>query len=136
MATAGKFNGTSLLVYVDDVAIGHATSHTVNVNAEMIDVTTKSSSGWKDVLPGLRDWSIDCDGFVAYDATEGISEAFADLTGRTQVTLKFSTEVTGDARWTGDAYVSSIQQTAAVEDAVTYSISFAGDGSLTEETVT
>jgi len=136
MATTGKFNGTDILVYVDDVAVAHATSHTLNINAEMIDATTKSSSGWKDVLPGLRDWSVDGEGFVAFDATEGVEESITDLTNRTQVTLKFSTEVTGDSRWTGSAYVSSISINAPLEDVVSYSLSFTGDGALTQETIT
>ena len=136
MATTGKLNGTALLVYVDGVAVAHATSHTLNVNAEMIDATTKSSAGWKDVLPGLRDWSIDCEGLVAWDATEGVSEAFADITARTQVTVKFAMEVTGDKRYTGSAYVSTFNMSAPLEDVITYSLSFAGDGALTEETVT
>ena len=136
MATTGKFNGTNLLLYVDGTAIAHATSHTLNVNAEMIDATTKSSAGWKDILPGLRDWSIDCEGMVAYDATEGWSESFADLGNRTQVTLRFSTEVSGDTYWTGTAYVTSMSQSAPLEDVVTYSMSFAGDGELTEVTLT
>ena len=136
MPSAGKLNGTNLLVYVNGVAVAHATSHTLNVNAEMIDATTKSSAGWKDVLPGLKDWSIDCEGIVAWDATEGVSQAFADITGRTQVTVKFSMEVTGDKRYTGLAYVSTLSMSAPLEDVITYSLSFAGDGAITEETVT
>lgn len=136
MATTGKFNGTDILVYVDGVAVAHATSHSLNVNADMIDATTKSSAGWKDILPGLRDWSIDCEGLVAYDAAEGFSEAFADINSRTQVVVKFSTEETGDKRYTGNAYVSSLSASAPLEDVVTYSLSFTGDGALSEETVT
>ena len=136
MATTGKFNGTDILVYVDGVAVAHATSHSLNVNADMIDATTKSSAGWKDILPGLRDWSIDCEGMVAYDAAEGFSEAFADINSRTQVVVKFSTEETGDKRYTGNAYVSSLSSSAPLEDVVTYSLSFTGDGALSEETVT
>lgn len=136
MATTGKFNGTDILVYVDGVAVAHATSHSLNVNADMIDATTKSSAGWKDILPGLRDWSIDCEGMVAYDAAEGFSEAFADINSRTQVVVKFSTEETGDKRYTGNAYVSSLSASAPLEDVVTYSLSFTGDGALSEETVT
>ena len=136
MATSGSFNGTQMLLYIDGVAVGAATSHTLNVNAEMIDATTKSSAGWKDVLPGLRDWSMDTENLVQFDATEGIDESFADLGARTQVVLKFSTEVTGDSRWTGSAYVTSISINAPMEDVVSYSMSFAGDGALTLETVT
>ena len=136
MATTGKFNGTDLLVYVDGVAVAHATSHTLNINVDMIDATTKSSAGWKDILPGLKDWSIDFEGLVAYDAAEGFSELFADIGSRTQVTVKFSTEETGDDRYTGTAYVASLSASAPLEDVVSYSGSFAGDGVLTEETVT
>lgn len=136
MATTGKFNGTDILVYVDGVAVAHATSHTLNINAEMIDATTKGSGGWKDILPGLRDWSIDFEGLVAYDAAEGFDEAFDDVGNRTQVTVKFSTEETGDTRYTGTAYVSSLSQSAPLEDVVSMSGTFSGDGELEKETVT
>jgi len=136
MATTGKFNGTDILVYVDGVAVAHATSHTLNISANMIDATTKGSAGWTDVLPGLRDWSIDCEGLVAYDAAEGFDEAFDDLSARTQVVVKFSTEETGDTRYTGNAYVSDLSQSAPLEDVVSMSLTFNGDGALSKETVT
>ena len=131
-----KFNGTTLLVYVDNVAIGLCTSHSLNVNADMIDATTKSSGGWKDVLPGLKDWSIDFDGLIDWSETENFSQAFADLSGGTKVTLKFSTEVNGAKRYTGDAYISSLSASAPMEDVVTFSGTFTGTSTLSEETVT
>ena len=136
MATSGKFNGTNILVYNNGVAVAHATSHTLNFNAEMIDATTKSSAGWKDHLPGLRDWSIDCEALVAFDASEGIEELFTDYTGRTQLTVKFSTEVTGDTRWTGSAYISTGSINAPLEDVTSFSVTFTGSGALTAETIT
>ena len=121
---------------MDGVAIGLCTSHSLNVNADMIDATTKSSGGWKDVLPGLKDWSIDFDGLIDWSETENFSQAFADLSGGTKVTLKFSTEVTGDKRYTGDAYISSLSASAPMEDVVTFSGTFTGTSTLSEETVT
>jgi predicted secreted protein len=129
-------NGTDLLIYVGGVAVGHSTSSSININADMIDATTKGSAGWKDVLPGLKDWSMDVEGLVDYGQVEGFSECFANVANGTQIVAKFGTEVTGDVRYTGNAYVSSLSQSAPMEDVVTYSFTLTGDGALAEETVT
>lgn len=136
MASTGVLNGTDILVYCGGTAIGHATSHSLNLTLDERDTTTKSSSGWKEILPALRSWTIDASGFVAYDDTYTFEELFALYSGRTSVVLKFSTEVTGDNRYTGTAYLSSLNKEAPLEDNVTYSVSFTGTSTLTEEAVT
>jgi predicted secreted protein len=136
MATTGPFDGKELLVYSDGVAIASAKSHTLNFNSATIDVTTKDSNGWKDILPGNKDWSIDCEALVAFDDTEGAEELFTDFSAGTKVVLKFSTEETGDSRWTGSAYIETGSISAPEGDAVSYSCTFVGDGALTMETIT
>ena len=136
MATTGKMNGTNLLAYVNGVAVGQSKSFTINLNQELIDATTKGSGGWKDHLAGLKDWSADIEALVDFGQSEGLSECFSDVTNGTSLTVKFGTEVTGDSRWTGTAYVSNLSWSAPMEDVVTYSFSVTGSGALSEETVT
>jgi predicted secreted protein len=136
MATTGKFNGTLLNVYIDNVIIGCATSSELSVNVDLADATCKDDGGWADHIHGLRDWSVSTDGLVAYDGTNNIGDLYTLLSGRTSVTLKFTTNVTGDLVFSGTASVASISVSAEMEAAVTYSVEFTGKGALTKATVT
>lgn len=135
MATAGKFNGTLLNVYLNNIIIGCATSSELSVNVDLADATCKDDGGWADHIHGLRDWSVSTDGLVAYDGTNNIGDLYTLLSGRTSVTLKFTTNVTGDLVFSGTASVASISVSAEMESAVTYSVEFTGKGALTKATV-
>jgi predicted secreted protein len=135
MATTGKFNGTLLNVYIDDTIIGCATSSELSVNVDLADATCKDDGGWADHIQGLRDWSVSTDGLVAFDGTNNIDDLYTLLSGRTSVTLKFTTNVTGDLVFSGSASVASISVSAEMEAAVTYSVEFTGKGVLTKGTV-
>ncbi len=132
MATTGIVNGTSLLLYVDGTAVSHSTNFTINMTMETRDATTKDSSGWSDKLEGLRSWSIDGEAMMAFDATYGFDDLFALYNGRTSATVLFSTEVSGDKYYTGTGYLTSLSETAGVEDSATFSFTFEGTGTLTE----
>jgi predicted secreted protein len=135
MATTGKFNGTLLNVYLDNVIIGCATSSELSVNVDLADATCKDDGGWADHIQGLRDWSVSTDGLVSYDGANNIGDLYTLLSGRTSVTLKFTTNVTGDLVFSGTASVASISISAEMEAAVTYSVEFTGKGPLTKATV-
>ena len=136
MATSGIINGTNLAVYIGSDVIAHATSHSLSITHDARDATTKDSSGWTDRLEGLRSWEISGEGLVAFDGTVDIDDIFTSyIVTRTAVTVKFSTEVSGDVYWTGSAYLTGIDLDSPVEDNVSYSYTFSGTGALTKATV-
>jgi len=135
-ATPGQYNGTGIGLYCAGTLLAYATSHTLNVNVATIDVTNKDSVGWTDILPGLRDWSIDVDGFLAFDSTTNAEYLYTLVSARTRVMVKLSGAVSGDDYWHGYCYISSFTLTAPLEDGVTFSASLAGDGALTKSTKT
>jgi TP901-1 family phage major tail protein len=130
-----KINGTDFLVYVDNVAIGASTSCTLNLNAAMIDITSKDSAGWKEVLPGLRDWSIDVEGLYDPAQTFDAEELFDALDTRDEVTIKFSTTEVGATYYTGYAYVTNLKISAPMEDKTTITCTFVGTADLNKATV-
>lgn len=136
MATAGVFNGTSLIVYVGTNVVAHATSCSLSVSADLPDATTKDSGGWAEEIAGLRSWSMTTDGLAVVSGTDyNVEDLYALVSGRTEVTLKFTTNnggtaVVGDAKWTGDAFIESLDMTADMESPVTFSASFKGTGAL------
>jgi len=136
MASTGKLNGTIMLLYVDGTAISSTTSHSLSFEMATRDATTKSSAGYEEVLESTRSWSIDFDGMEAFDDTYSYEELRALISGRSQVTLLFSSQVSGDPQWSGRAYLTSVSIEAPLEETMTFSGSFKGTGELTATSIT
>jgi len=56
------FNGTDLGVYIGSTLIAAATDVSLTLNAETIDITTKDSAAFRELLPGLRSGSVSVSG--------------------------------------------------------------------------
>jgi cytochrome c oxidase assembly protein Cox11 len=54
---------------------------------------------------------------------------------RTALTVKFSTEVSGDYYWEASAYVTSLEVNSGMEDNVSYSATFELTGAITFDQV-
>lgn len=133
MATQGVFNGTLLVVKVGGVAIAHSTSCSLSVSVDLPEATTKDSGGWAQQIQGVRSWSVSTDGLAVIEsAAAGINveDLFSSISSRTDVTLTFSTFVSGDKIWTGSAAVESLDFTGDMESPATFSASFTGTGAL------
>lgn len=136
MATAGIFNGTLVGLYIGGTKVAHGTSHSFSSSHEPRDATTKDSGGWSEVLEGLRSWEISGDFLLAQDASYGIDDIDTIIQNRTKVTLRFSTEVTGDNYYNGDAYITELSVEAGTEESATFSLSFTGTGAINYTTLT
>ena len=131
------FNATLLSVYVEGTLVGAAQDVSVSMSVETIDITTKDSSGYRELLGGLRTASFSVNGLIDY--TEATNESTADLAttllARTAVILKFSTEVTGDQSVSARAICTSLELSGGTEDTATYSATFEGTGEVTLATI-
>ena len=131
------FNATLLGVYVEDTLVAAAQDVSVSMSVETIDVTTKESNGYRELLGGLRSASFSVNGLIDY--TEATNESTADLAttllARTAVTLKFSTEVTGDQSVSASAICTSLELSGGTEDTATYSATFEATGTVTLATI-
>tara|TARA_R110000803_G_scaffold102638_9_gene170753 strand:- start:492 stop:905 length:414 start_codon:yes stop_codon:yes gene_type:complete len=134
--TVGVLNGTNLVIYVDGNAVGHATTHSITISDALRSITTKDSAGWEESLQGLRSWSLSGDGMTALDASYTVDDLTALITARTSVTVRFSTNNSGDQYWTGSAILESLDMSSPLEDSVTYSFSLKGTAALTNPTFT
>lgn len=136
MATTGILNSTDLRVYVGGTAIAHATDASISISMSPRDVTTFDSNGWRELLEGLRQFSISSSSLYAMDAAYGVSDLATLLTGRTTATVRFSTSETGDEVYEGTCYTTSLElNSSGAEDNGSYSVSFEGTGALTVDTV-
>ena len=96
------YNGTNLLLKfaVDGstpVTLGHTTSATLTITHDLPESTSKDSSGFQEVISGLRSGEISFEGLVDYTDTLNHDEIFTMVSNRSKVDFTFGTIITGDA---------------------------------------
>ena len=138
-ASTSIMNATDVLIQfsTDGVTyseVGRCTSASLSVSMETRDSSNKDSAGWRELLEGQKSWSLSGDGLVTYNITgaDGYSDLWGYLTGRTKLYVKFGSTTTDEKYYSGQGFLTSLDQEAGMEDNVTYSFSFEGTAALTE----
>lgn len=151
MASNGIINGTKFGIYSGGTLVAYATSGSISMNHSARETSNKDSLGWKEVMEGQRDWEISVEGMTAFVDLSGsavsgktVDELFTDgyydgtgtfPYGRDALTISFESSETGDKKWSGSAYMSSLSMDAPNEESTTFSASFTGTSTLTMATV-
>jgi len=135
-------NGTEIKVYSTSTnnLVAFAQNCTLNINHSPREITNKESGGFKEILEGVRDFSIDIDGAYAWtDGSGGLSNGADDLietnvlNARQKVSFIFGDDTTQhDVSYTGSGFITSMSLTGGTEDTATYSISIEGSGILNQ----
>lgn len=121
-------NGSNLILCdTSDEPILAQKGLNIELNADMIDISTKLSDGFKDVLPGKRSFAFNVDGLVSMQGAFTISDMLTYFGNRTQFTIYIEKADVG-VYFEGDCYVSNVALNAGTEDAPTYSASIEGTG--------
>tara|TARA_R100000654_G_scaffold15002_3_gene32071 strand:- start:228 stop:662 length:435 start_codon:yes stop_codon:yes gene_type:complete len=137
-------NGTDIKVYdsTTNILVAFAQNGTINVNHSVREITNKESNGYKEVLEGLRDFTVSLDGAYAWTDAGGsaLTNGADDLlltniiTNRVALTIRFGNTggATGDTYYEGSVFLDSFSVTAPTEDTATYSLNFTGTGAITQ----
>ena len=145
------FNGNDLVLAIhttsgSEVAFAHAQSASISFSDSLIDVTTKDSNSWEEMISGRKSFTISTDGlFDLDDVTSRTSgEQFSDYAiAGTQIFFTFqrSANATGGALstgdqtgWSGSAFIESFEVSAGSDESVSYSVSLKGTGALVKTT--
>jgi len=132
-------SGSSIVLSLDlstgttPVAIMGATTGTLNVNQETIDVTNKDSSGLKEYINGVKSWSVDCEAFTTGNGTAVNKDGIiAQLVAGTSIFIQFrdGSGQSASKKYTGRGFITSVSETANVGEFGTYSVSIQGTGAL------
>ena len=135
----GYCNGSDMLLYVGDKAIGHCTSHTANFNSETKDRAVKpvaiasiSAGLWKGKgVTGLS-ISLSADGLVFYQETEnGFKASLAAWKAGQSVTVKCMERESESPYLEGKFIITSLTRNDPAQDDASYSISLENDGEPT-----
>jgi TP901-1 family phage major tail protein len=134
------FNGTDLILKVSPASAGaavklmHSQNVSLSMNVDTIDISTKDSAGFRDLLGGQKSFSLSADGLMDFSATAGdtdVQELFTQALDRTAVTFIFGIDDGTLYNMSGSGFITSIEVSGGTEDAPTYSVSIEGTGALT-----
>ena len=127
------FNGTVYIVSIAGTAMPDQTEGSISLSMETRDITTKGSSGFRELLEGLRSGSISVSGLVD-DTTSAVTTLMTHFTARSNFAIKFGVDTgTHDDVFAATAYCTSIETSAGTEDNVTYSATFELTGAITHD---
>ena len=138
MATVGVVNGHYMRFFDNGVSLGYATSCTISFSSAMRELSHKDTAGdgggWLEQAPGQKSATFSTEGLYAED-DNAAAALFTKLADGTEITLTFTTDVTGDKIWSGTALLTSVEITAPNNENVTYSVSGVFTGEVTVGTV-
>lgn len=129
-----KIAGVDVLLEIEKsegsfVAVGGQKGATLNRSAETIDTSDKTSGGWKESIMGLKEWSVDCDGFITL-GDEGLALLFDAFDNRKAIKIKIAVGGKGGYTYTGSVVITDFPEEYPSDDAVTFSLSLKGASPL------
>lgn len=124
---ATEVRGLDVLIKIGSQVVGGQRNASLELSAESIDATCKTTGGWSKKLPGIKTWSSSCDGiYFLNDA--GIAAVQTAFKNSQEAELEFSN--TEGICFKGKAIITSMSIEAGQDDVVSYAISFEGCGEL------
>ena len=135
-ATTGSLNGTLVALHIDESGtlkkVANLMSNDLDISIDMIDVSSKSSGGWKEFIVGDKGGQFSFSAVMEEDGSVGTDErSFSDLytlaVAGTAFTLVFTSAVVGDKKYYGSCYLSNLKVSSPYNDKVT----FTGTGQVT-----
>ena len=128
------FNGTVYLISIAGTALPDQTEGSISLSMETRDITTKDSSGFRELLESTRSGSISVSGLVD-DTTSAVTTLMTHFAARSSFAVKFGVDTgTHDEVFECAAgFVTSIETSAGTEDNVTYSATIELSGAITHD---
>ncbi len=144
--TTGIINSSSIRVFLgttddSEVVLDHVTECSISMTTDMRDITTKTSGGYRELLPGLKSASMSVSGLFAEDATNGYNQLIDHQLAGDKLFVIFTntgsgaTANTGDEQFDISGYISSLEQSAGVEDNVGFSMTIEVTGTVVREVI-
>lgn len=136
MATTGTVNGTIIAIYVGGTKIEKQLSASFSFSHEPRTSINKDDASWETSRPGKKSWECSGESEVDEASTVAMSTLLNALINGTVLSLEYTTEVSGDTVFSGNALVTKYDKEAGVEEDAKVSYSFKGSGAPTVGTVT
>lgn len=132
IATTGIIKGRDVKLYSGGVVIDDQLDLTLNIQRDVQEITTKQSTGqWKEFMYNFQGATGTLSGYWSMDASEQVTQAFSDMTGATNVVLRWSTNVAGDFEYTATCLITEISKSYPKDGPATFSFNFTVTGAVT-----
>lgn len=130
-----KINGTAYLLQVGGSALPDQTEGSISLSMETRDITTKSSSGFRELAESTRSGSISVSGLVDDGGSDALTTLMSSFANRTSVAVVFGLDAAAatdpEHNFTcSNAFVTSLEASGATEDNVTYSATLELSGAI------
>lgn len=128
----GKIAGVDVLVKIKSgstlTVIGGQSGATLTRGTNLIEVTSKDAAGWAESVAGVKNWSIECEGFLVSDdaALNALEQAWL-----ANAVLDVDISLPSGKTYAGKVLVGELGNEFPQDDAASFSISFTGTGPLT-----
>lgn len=143
MPTTGYISGSRLRIAIGTKAVLGATSCSLNIAPEYVEVLNKDTADSTNLIPSEVKWSLKCSAHVTFatDATHTVMGVLADaalagtslaMTFCTMTTAATPVNVTGDIVFSGNVRVDNFDLKADVKQLAMGDYSFKNDGVLTK----
>jgi predicted secreted protein len=106
----------------------------MNFSRALIDVSNKDSGGWKQSIYGQGSGTFDFEGVFDEAGNWGFSQAFTALAAKTNLTARWAAAA-GDIYYEATCQITSLSESAPMEDAVTFTGSLEMTGAPTTGTM-
>lgn len=148
MPTTGVINGTNLRLFVNNgtgtpIAIGYATTCTIDLSAEERDTLSKDSvASWREFEIGQLSGTCSTEGLMTFDSSVNgnsrreFSDLFTIFSAKTEITCWFTTNASGDDRYYFNGFITALSSSAAVEENATYSVTIGINGQVLRQSIT
>lgn len=109
---------------------------TLNVEADMFEVSTFGSSGWKEFMPNLNGASGQGSGYWNVQGSTTMKAIQNHLLSQSTdpAEIRLLVDAANGNGYTGDCWVTSIQPGASVDNIVPFNFSFTMHGAVTYST--
>lgn len=140
--------GEGLMLYVGTTVgeattytpVAYATTHTLSVNGNTIDTSSKMSGAWQDFLVGQLNWQITSESLVSKTSGHmSFTSLLALMVAREGIKITIGTPVVDSADFAldsakpvleGTAVITALEQTATMSEVCTSSLTLQGKGEL------
>lgn len=139
MAAGQIYNGTNVRLSYEGKTLYHTTACKLQISTKLEEIATKDTNG-SVVTPGNYAWNVSAEALVAdipaLSTTQvGAMDIVDFLLAKTELDIEFTSSVTGDWKYAGSVFVESADIDATVDQSMTGSFSFKGNGNLTKTIV-
>jgi len=115
------------------IAVGGFTSNNLDINGETIDITTKDSGGFKELLEGGGSVSLSVSGSGVFLDDASFQRVHDHMLAQTHPNCQII--VPDFAKYTGKFAVTRLSLAGADKQAVTYDISLESSGAVTIDAI-